>query len=365
MKSVMREMICALSLVGVSVLCTLALLQPSQVHLQPAPSVPRSVHLINSTLTIALLGSTYSHFGNGSQMWAWQAQLAECNQSCSLVDAGLPYDPIANKIASEADVWLVEGNHYTRDWLNQSYLYGRHKRRPGQLAAVLAMEPHQYAAYQDPKWRVSIDALIAYNTHADIREIYSCWLHRKILAAGPRPAFATKKPRVAVFVSNCLEPRNHTLHLLAREFPVDSFGKCAHNADASAAPPPFEGSSKQAVMSQYMFGFAFENLQLSEYVSEKVLDALYAGSIPVYSGAPEVGYFLPSPNAIVNYNDFESVPELARFMADIARNETLYNSFFDWDLKAYKNRVIDQHCATPFICTLCSEAHVRKRGGNA
>ena len=52
------------------------------------------------------------------------------------------------------------------------------------------------------------------------------------------------------------------------------------------------------------FALAMENAVVKDYVSEKVFDALLAGALPLYDGAPRVGRLLPDEGAILKTADF-------------------------------------------------------------
>ena len=52
-----------------------------------------------------------------------------------------------------------------------------------------------------------------------------------------------------------------------------------------------------------MFTAAFEDSMAVDYVTEKVYDALHAGSVPLYLGAPNILEFVP-PNSVINVLDF-------------------------------------------------------------
>lgn len=51
--------------------------------------------------------------------------------------------------------------------------------------------------------------------------------------------------------------------------------------------------SKYAVLSRYSFSLCFENMAMKGYVTEKLFDCLYAGTIPVYLGATDIENLMP------------------------------------------------------------------------
>ncbi|CAE8690951.1 unnamed protein product [Polarella glacialis] len=150
----------------------------------------------------------------------------------------------------------------------------------------------------------------------------------------PLPYFSWSKgpPRSAVSYSevihgamflarNCvsLNGRESLVKLLMEHIRVDSLSSCLHNAD-----PP-NGSSldnKTAMARHYLFLLAFENENSEDYVTEKVWDALFAGTLPVYFGASNIDGFLPA-NSIVNAAHFANWTLLGEHLAMLAINATL------------------------------------------
>lgn len=52
--------------------------------------------------------------------------------------------------------------------------------------------------------------------------------------------------------------------------------------------------SKYQVLSKYNFCLCFENMEMRSYMTEKLFDCLYVGTIPVYLGAPDIEDFVPA-----------------------------------------------------------------------
>ena len=73
--------------------------------------------------------------------------------------------------------------------------------------------------------------------------------------------------------------------------------ECSHNRDM---PSEFDRggrwgdrfAEKAAVLGDYGFNFAFENSKFPGYVSEKVYEALAAGTVPVYIGEKACWLFI-------------------------------------------------------------------------
>jgi hypothetical protein len=88
-----------------------------------------------------------------------------------------------------------------------------------------------------------------------------------------------------------------------------------HNAAGRA----YRGTApaKLDTLSQYRFALAFENTRFPGYVSEKLFDCLFAGCIPVYYGAPDIEWYVPT-EAFVDFRRFRAYAELDEFLAHMS-----------------------------------------------
>jgi hypothetical protein len=86
--------------------------------------------------------------------------------------------------------------------------------------------------------------------------------------------------------------------------------------------PSARGSvaSKRAVMRQYRFSICYENASYPGWLTEKLLDAMFAGSVPVYLGDPEVTRLVPG-NAFVDKREFRNYDALYRYLKDMSNEE--------------------------------------------
>lgn len=70
-------------------------------------------------------------------------------------------------------------------------------------------------------------------------------------------------------------------------------------------------SSKYEVLSQYKFCLCFENMAMKGYVTEKIFDCLYAGTIPLYLGATDIQDLIPE-DVYIDCRKFSSWQEMYR-----------------------------------------------------
>ncbi len=67
-------------------------------------------------------------------------------------------------------------------------------------------------------------------------------------------------------------------------------------------------------------------------MTEKFLDALVAGSVPVHLGVTRsnIEMFAPSPNSFLNALDFPSAAELAAEMLRLDKDDAAYAKMLEW-----------------------------------
>jgi hypothetical protein len=75
--------------------------------------------------------------------------------------------------------------------------------------------------------------------------------------------------------------------------------------------------SKHAVMQQYQFAICYENAIFPGYVTEKIFDALFAGCVPIYLGAPDITAQLPAEIFIDkrHFKDYAALYHYLRHMS--------------------------------------------------
>ncbi len=83
--------------------------------------------------------------------------------------------------------------------------------------------------------------------------------------------------------------------------------------------------SKYQALSQYKFSICFENSVIEGYITEKIFDCFYAGTVPIYYGAPDINKYV-NPKAFINFNDFSSIQDLEKYIENLS----------DFDCEEYK-----------------------------
>lgn len=72
-------------------------------------------------------------------------------------------------------------------------------------------------------------------------------------------------------------------------------------------------TQKADTMSRYTFAVCFENMILDGWITEKIFDCFYAGTVPVYWGAPDIEDWIP-PTCYVDIREFGGYDELREFL---------------------------------------------------
>lgn len=68
-------------------------------------------------------------------------------------------------------------------------------------------------------------------------------------------------------------------------------------------------ASKFEVLQNYEFCLCFENMWMDGYITEKIFDCLYAGTIPLYQGAPDIIDYVPA-DVFVDCRKYSSWTEM-------------------------------------------------------
>lgn len=91
----------------------------------------------------------------------------------------------------------------------------------------------------------------------------------------------------------------------------------------SALMSNYHGScdSKLETLSQYRFSLCFENMPMTGYITEKIFDCFYAGTVPVYLGAKDIDQQVPS-GAYIDMRKFKTYEEMFHYVGNM--------SMIDW-----------------------------------
>jgi hypothetical protein len=82
-----------------------------------------------------------------------------------------------------------------------------------------------------------------------------------------------------------------------------------------AARRAYKGTaeSKSETLGQYTFAICFENMILKGWITEKIFDCFFAGTIPVYWGASDIQEHIP-PECFIDMRQFSNYDELKDYL---------------------------------------------------
>ncbi|MFZ2620731.1 MAG: glycosyltransferase family 10, partial [Alphaproteobacteria bacterium] len=96
-------------------------------------------------------------------------------------------------------------------------------------------------------------------------------------------------------------------------------------------------ANKGQVIGQYKFSYAYENFNDKPgYISEKIFDVAFAGTVPVYLGARNIADYVPK-ECFINADDFASVADIHQFISTMSDKDyrKRLQAIHDW-LEGYK-----------------------------
>jgi hypothetical protein len=134
-------------------------------------------------------------------------------------------------------------------------------------------------------------------------------------------SFSEPRDRFCSFIFGNGKPqkRNEFFHALNAYKNVDSAGRWLNNTGYTV-------DNKIKFLRHYKFNIAFENESSVGYTTEKILDPLLAGAIPIYWGNPEVAADF-SPHSFINAMEYSSNEELIEAIAQIDANDDLFRAY--------------------------------------
>lgn len=253
-----------------------------------------------------------------------------------------------------ADVVIVHLPNCTPNW--------RMRRYPGQSWVGWSLESRiNYPLMADEAFMRQFDFRMTYERSADVWTPYQPlpaeW---ERIRAAPVARREEQAPVVA-FISNGDDRMGRTqlVQELLHYVRVDSYGRLFNNRQLPADDG--SGLGKRRTVARYPFCIAFENSSCPDYVTEKIFDALRAGSIPVYRGAPNVAEFVP-PGSYIDAAAYGSALELGTYLNYLAEHPEAAARYHEWRQLPLPGALLERAASVetePFrrLLDLCKERH--------
>lgn len=127
-----------------------------------------------------------------------------------------------------------------------------------------------------------------------------------------------KKGFCSFVYSNCFaqDKRTGIFEKLSEYKRVDSGGRYKNNIGGAVA-------DKNAFQSKHKFSIAFENTSYVGYTTEKIVEAFFADTIPIYYGNPQIALDF-NEKAFINCHNYNSLEEVVKRVKEIDQDEELY-----------------------------------------
>jgi hypothetical protein len=78
--------------------------------------------------------------------------------------------------------------------------------------------------------------------------------------------------------------------------------------------------SKSRTIGEYKFALCFENSILKGWITEKIFDCFFAGTVPIYWGEPEIEKHIPE-GCFIDMRKFDSYQELRTFLHSLSEDD--------------------------------------------
>jgi hypothetical protein len=202
-------------------------------------------------------------------------------------------------------------------------------KAPRQRWVAWSMESQvHYPALADPRFMSQFDITMTYRRDSTIWCPYFGPGTVAGLLAAPAPK--TERSAAVYFQSSRIDRSGRVAYVaeMMKRVKVDSYGKVLHNRDLDV--PDTGRDAMLATMARYKFTLVFENCRDTDYVSDKFFDALVAGSVPVYLGAPNVAEFAPADRCFINVDDFAGPADLAAYLNRLNEHDAEYETYLTW-----------------------------------
>jgi hypothetical protein len=132
-----------------------------------------------------------------------------------------------------------------------------------------------------------------------------------------------KRSGCSVVISNAgrrAQYRVEFFHKLKDRVPVKSGGRSFNNV---GGPIPPGGNAKNEFLRSSRFNLCFENKSIPGYVTEKIVEAMWARCIPIYWGDPEIVEEF-NPKSFINVHDFPSEEACLKRIEEIENDDEAY-----------------------------------------
>jgi hypothetical protein len=158
--------------------------------------------------------------------------------------------------------------------------------------------------------------------------------------------------------------RNRWASAVEEQFPLKSYGKCAHNTDVPGGKQLLKKEVRMELLAKHRFNLAFEIGDAKDHITAAVWEAFSSGTLPIILGAQNIKDHFP-PGSFVSTSGFQHWGDLGLLVAKIAKDKTEWEKYQTWrtndDYKRNFERKYNFTRTAP-ECRLCRWAYAKRYG---
>lgn len=136
-----------------------------------------------------------------------------------------------------------------------------------------------------------------------------------------------------IFSNHRCETRNRFFDMLSKYKRVDAGGKVRNNLG-------FRIPDKMAFIRDYKFTIAFENSYIPGYTTEKIVEPMWAQTLPIYWGNSLVHLDF-NTKSFINFDDHGSLEKLVEHVIEVDQNDELYMDY--WRQPWFHDNRVPEH----------------------
>lgn len=153
-----------------------------------------------------------------------------------------------------------------------------------------------------------------------------------------------------IYSNDRAKERIDFFHKLNEKKTVDSGGRLLNNIGGPV-------TDKRAYLARCKFTIAFENESHPGYATEKIIEPLLMGSIPIYWGDPHIEEDF-NPDCLINVHNFQNFDQVINHVMEIDQNENLWKQYVSAPI--FRNNEIPQKLSNDAFYEFFQ--HIIKRG---
>ena len=134
----------------------------------------------------------------------------------------------------------------------------------------------------------------------------------------------------AVSNGDCSQ-RNNFYNKLSKYKHIDSCGKYLNNMNGNKCPGKHNSQEFRDFISNYKFMICFENVSKPNYFTEKLINAYYSKTIPIYWGCPNIADYINMDSILYLKPDFseDDVNELIKTIEHLDNHPDEYKKKYE------------------------------------